>query len=331
MQHNSARMFANGNIGAYTNSSPWPSQAGGMVTNNMVRLPGPQFDGYRTTSNPMSTMGSGYNVVAPPFGQFPPASVANVDVVGTGPFPTPTIFVRPDFTLLSTSHNVAEEWHHLEDLIELCFYNAETSQPPREMDLVHQRASVCNFCSVPKMVSNAVLQGSVNCCVIGITRQIKRLPTIQFKRNRIGDSKNKDNFGVSIQHSGLSRCANLFLKTNEMALIKPGCPVHIVMTPNGEFYGVVNNGDTPKPKVDKPESPDSVRDIIHVVTANEDMPEMKRAFVGFVVHGEKPRSSIRKNSSIKQLCDKIRESKSKGPHMDSISILLCCDRDNEFR
>jgi hypothetical protein len=69
-------MLSNGSLGAYTNSSPWPSQAGGMVSTNTARLSGPQYNGRHNTANPLSAMGLSYNVTAPQFGRFPPASVA---------------------------------------------------------------------------------------------------------------------------------------------------------------------------------------------------------------------------------------------------------------
>ena len=134
-------------------------------------------------------------------------------------------------------------------MLQLCFYTCYYEKNANKLDLVHQRASVCDICSVPLKVKQQVASNVIKCCFMGTSRQTKQLPVINNKRDRFGENKVKNNFAVSIQYSGLSRCANIFLKTDEFSLIKPGCSVHIVMDEDNTIYGVINNGLKPQKAV----------------------------------------------------------------------------------
>ena len=165
---------------------------------------------------------------------------------------------------------------------------------------------------------------------MGTSRQTKQIPVINNKRDRFGENKIKNNFAVSIQYSGLSRCANIFLKTDEFSLIKPGCSVHIVMDEDNKIYGVINNGLKPQKSghgTNNKSQKSQIDKIIDTVTNTAHHPRIKRAFVGYVVHGERPKSTLKSNLEIQKMSNEWYDTLEKRTR-ECIDIQLCCSHDN---
>lgn len=327
-------MFSYSNIAAQSQASPWPRKKGGMVSQGIVPSNRPNFGGHQSVTNPLfgsmqeEGMGLHYNVRAPSFGQFPPASVQNEDVVDTGPLPVPTIFLRPDFSQFLSNSSV-EEASYEEGLFAVSFVDytsARIKENINSLDLVHQHAAVCTLFNT-KNVCDKINASNLGCCLLGVIKQTKPLPTVNYKRDFTGMCK-ENKFGVSIQHSGLTRCQNLFLKTNEEKLIQPGCPIHIVCGSDGILYAVVNNGHG------KPTENKVVTDVLKTVT-DKHFYELERMFVGFVVHGEKTKRRHKTNTEVvkeySRRCDKECGSTCTQAYTDTITIFLCCDEDNMLR
>ena len=181
----------------------------------------------------------------PPFGEFPPASV-HENVVEHGPFPTPTVFLRPGaYALKSCSgfqpgniSNWFAETSYEETSLAISILPKVL---PATGPLAGKEASIVDLLHVnsifDQLENKDTNSPDLQCMSLGTIRQVKITGTGDI--SGLGSNSKQQmqlsihagrmaQFGVSVQFEGYSKNKNYFVRTNSDDRIKPGNSVYLV-------------------------------------------------------------------------------------------------------